>query len=141
MQTSLMRTKDLVISRRRKKVELFSGKNLFPMGHSYEDEDGEAIIWVDKYCRDMIHISTHTSISDSLIKNEIWENEFSLSMQQEKVEAFLGIHNDLMNAPLPSQQPHRNIMLSLDSIQPHVDWVEYYMSHMESYCRKISSHE
>ena len=52
-----------------KKLELFSGKNLFSMGESDEDEDGEAISWVDKYCRDMIHNSTHTSISASSREN------------------------------------------------------------------------
>ena len=32
-----------------KKLDLFPEKNLFPMRDSYEDEDGAAIIWVDKY--------------------------------------------------------------------------------------------
>ena len=56
-----------------KKLELFPEKNLLLVGDSYEDEDGAAISWVDKYCRDMIHSSTHTSISSSSRENEIWE--------------------------------------------------------------------
>ena len=83
IQTSLMRTKNLVFYR--KKLELFPEKNLFPMGDSYEDEDGAAISWVNKYCRDMIHSSTHTSISASSRENEIWEKEFSLVVQQEEL--------------------------------------------------------
>ena len=106
------------------------------MGDSYEDEDGEAISWVDKYYKDMIHSSTHTSISAPSRENEIWEKQFSLLVQQEELEAFLGVCDDLWNAPSPSHQPHRNILLSLATIQPHVDWVEDYMSHMESSCRK-----
>ena len=43
------------------------------MGGSDEDEDWEAIIWVDEYCRVLIQISTHTSISASLSENENWE--------------------------------------------------------------------
>ena len=64
-----------------------------------------------------------------------------MSVQQEELEAFLGVHDDLLNAPSPSQQPYRHIFLSLDSIQPHMDWVEDYMSHMESSCRKNSAHD
>ena len=63
-----------------------------------------------------------------------WRNKKTL-------EAFLGGHDDLWNAPSPSHQPHRNILLSLAAIQTHVDWVEDYMSHMESSCRKIYAHE
>ena len=111
------------------------------MGDSYEDEYGAAISWVDKYCRYMIHSSTHTSISASSRENEIWEKEFSLVKQQEELEAFLGVHDDLWNAPSPSHQPHRNILLSISSIKPHVDWVEHYMSHMESSCRKKYAHD
>ena len=76
-------------------MELFSGKSLFPMGGSYEDEDWEAAIWVDDYCRVMIQISTHTFISSSSSENENWEKEFSLLVQQEELEAFLGVHDDL----------------------------------------------
>ena len=65
------------------------------MGDSDEDEDGAAIIWVDKYCRDMIHISTNTSISASSSENEIWENEFSLLVELEELKDFLGVCNDL----------------------------------------------
>ena len=130
MQTSLMRTKHLVFPR--KNWNCFLQKNLFPMGDSYEDEDGEAISWVDKYCKYIIHSSTHTSIAASSRENEIWEKEFSLVVQQEELEAFLAVRDDLWNAPSPSHQPHRNILLSLVAIQPHVDLVEYYMSHMES---------
>ena len=107
------------------------------MGDSYEDEEREAISWVDKYCKDMIHISTHTSISSSSNENEDWEKEFSLLVQQEELEAFLGVHDDLWNAPSPSCKTHRHIWLSLDAIQPHVDWLEDYMSHMESSCRNF----
>ena len=89
----------------------------------------------------MIDSSTHTSISASSRENEILEKEFSLVMQQEELEAFLGVRDDFWNAPSPSHQPHRNILLSLAAIQPHLDWVEDYMSHMESSCRKISAHE
>ena len=64
-----------------KKMELFYRKNLFPMEESYQYEDGEAISWVDKYCRDLIHSSTHTSISASSSENENWEKEFSLLVQ------------------------------------------------------------
>ena len=91
------------------------------MGDSYEDEDGAAIIWVDNYCRDMIHSSTHTSISASSSGDENWEKDFSLLVQQEELEAFLGVHDDLLNAPSPSQQPQRHILLSLDAIHPHMD--------------------
>ena len=62
-------------------------------------------------------------------------------VQQEESEDFLVVHDDLWNAPSPSHQPHMNIFLSLNVIQPHMDWVEDYMSHMESSCRKISAHE
>ena len=124
-----------------KKLELFSGKNLFPMKESYEDEDGEAINWVNECCINLIHNSTHTSISASSSENEIWEKEFSLLVQQEELEAFLGVHGDLLNAPSPSQQPHKHILLSLDAIQQHMDWVEYYMSRMEYSYGKISAHE
>ena len=79
VQTSLMRTKHLAFSR--KKLELFSGKSLFPMGGLDEDEDWEAIIWVDEYCRVLIQISTHTFISSSSSENENWEKEFSLLVQ------------------------------------------------------------
>ena len=81
---------------------MFSGKSLFPIGGLDKDEDGEAIIWVDKYCIDMIHSSTHTSILVSSSKDGNWEKEFSLLVQQEELEAFLGVHDDLLNAPSPS---------------------------------------
>ena len=42
------------------------------------DEDEEAIIWVDNYFRDMIHSSSHTSISTSSSGDENWEKGFSL---------------------------------------------------------------
>ena len=86
------------------------------MGESDEGEDGESISRVDKYCRDIIHSSTHTYISASSSGDENWEKEFSLLVQQEELEAFLGVHDDLLNAPSPSWQPHENILLSLDSI-------------------------
>ena len=95
---------------------------------------------MDEYCRFMIQISTHTSILASSSENENWEKEFSLLVQLEELEAFLGVHHDLWNAPSPSHQPHRHIWMSLDVIPPHVDWVEYYMSHMESSCIKLLAH-
>ena len=85
-----------------KKLELFPRKSLFPMGGSVEDEDWEAIIWVDEYCRVLIQVSTHTFILSSSSENENWEKEFSLLVQQEELEAFLGVHDDLWNAPSPS---------------------------------------
>ena len=39
------------------------------MDNSNKDEDKEAIIWVGKYVRYIIHSSTHTSISASSSKN------------------------------------------------------------------------
>ena len=126
VQTSLMR-----------KLELFFGENLFPMEELDEDEDGVAIIWGDKYCIDMIHSSTHTSISSSSSGDENWVKEFSLLVKQEDLEAYLGVHDNLLNEPSPSQKPHRHILLSLGAIKPHMDWVEYYMPHMVSSCRKI----
>ena len=71
------------------------------VGSAIEEQE-EAISWVDKYFRYLIHSSTHTSISASSSGDENWEKEFSLLVQQEELEAFLGIHNDLLNAPLPS---------------------------------------
>ena len=67
-----------------KKMELFPRKSLFPMGGSDEDEDWEAIIWVDKYVIDLIHSSTHTSISASSSGDENWEKEFSLLVPHEE---------------------------------------------------------
>ena len=92
------------------------------MGGSAEDEDWEAIIWVDEYCRVLIQIYTHTFISSSPSENENWEKEFSLLVQQEELEAFLGVDDDLLNAPSPSQYPHSHILLSLDFFQLHMDW-------------------
>ena len=86
-----------------KKLELFSRKNLFPMKESNEDEYGEAISWVDEYCIDLIHSSTHTSISTSSSGDENWEKEFSLLVQQEELETFLGVHDDFLNSPSPSK--------------------------------------
>ena len=56
------------------------------MENSIKDEYGKTIIWVDKYVRDMIHSSNHTSISASSSGDENWENEFSLLMQLEEPE-------------------------------------------------------
>ena len=72
---------------------------------------GAAISLVDNYCKYMIHISTHTSISASSRDNEIWEKEISLLVQQEELEAFLGVHDDLWNAPSPSRKTHRHIWI------------------------------
>ena len=57
------------------------------------------------------------------------------------MEVFLGVHDDLLNAPSPSRKPHGNVFMSLDAIQKHMDWVEDYMSHMDSSYKKISAHE
>ena len=66
-----------------------------------EDEDMASISWVDKYVVDLVHSSTHTSISASSSGDENWEKEFFLLVQQEELEVFIGVHNDLLNAPLP----------------------------------------
>ena len=79
------------------------------MGGSDEDEDWEAIIWVDEYCRVLIQIYTHTFILSSSSENKNWEKEFSLLVLLEELEAFLGVHDDLWNAPSPSHKPHRHI--------------------------------
>ena len=110
------------------------------VGSSIEEEE-EYVSWVEKYHIDLIQCYTHTSILASSSENENWEKEFSLLVQQEELEAFLNVHDDLWNAPSPSRKTHRHIWLSLYAIQPHVDWVEDYMSHMESSCRKISAHD
>ena len=85
-----------------KKLELIHGNNLFPMGELDEDADGEAIMWVDNYCKYMIHSYTRTSISASSSGDENWVKEFFLLVQQEELKAFLGVHDDLLNAPSPS---------------------------------------
>ena len=72
-----------------RKLELFSRENLFPMEESDEYEYEASISWVDKYYRDLIHSSTHTSILASSSGDENWENEFSLLVQQEELEDFL----------------------------------------------------
>ena len=77
---------------------------LTSVGSAIEEEE-EAISWVDKYCRDLIHNSTHTSISATSSGDANWEKEFSLLVQHEEHEALLGVHDDLMNAPSPSQHP------------------------------------
>ena len=64
-----------------------------------ENEYVEAICWVDKYCIDTNHSSTHTSISTSSSGDGNWEKEFSLLLQQEELGDFLGVHDDLLNAP------------------------------------------
>ena len=69
------------------------------------------------------------------------EAEIEVWLELEELEAFLGVHDDLWNAPSPSHQPHRNILLSPDAIQTHLDWVEYYMSHMESSFKKHYAHD
>ena len=56
-----------------RKLELFSKESLFSMEEAHEftsigsaiEEEEAAISWVDKYCRYIIHSSTHTSISTS----------------------------------------------------------------------------
>ena len=58
---------------------------------------------MDEYCRELIHTSTpHTSISATSNGEENWENEFSLLVPHEEQEAPIGVHDDLMNASLPS---------------------------------------
>ena len=36
---------------------------------------------------------------------------------------------------------HRNIFLPFDAINPHMYWLEYYMSHMDSYYKKHYDHD
>ena len=56
-----------------RKLELFSGESLFSMEETHEltsvgsaiKEEEKIVSWVDKYCKDLIQISTHTSISAS----------------------------------------------------------------------------
>ena len=95
------------------------------------DEEDAAIRWVDKYCIDMNHISTHTSISTTSSGDENWEKEFSLLVAQEEKEAPIGVQDDLRDAPLPSQQQHRNILLPLDTIHPHMDAIGRYITEMK----------
>ena len=38
-------------------------------------------------------------------------------------------------------EKYRHILLPLDAIHPHMDWVEDYMSHMESSRRKMYVHD
>ena len=64
-----------------------------------------------------------------------------LAVQHEEQEAPIGVHDDFMNEQLPSQQKHSQIFLPLYSIHPHMDQVEYYMSHIESSYRKNSTHD
>ena len=60
------------------------------------------MIWVDNYCRGIIYSSTHTSISATSSRDEHCEKEFSLLVQHEEQDSFLGVHDDWMNASLPS---------------------------------------
>ena len=92
--------------------------------------------------RELIHSFTpRTSMSTTSGGDENLEKEFSLLVPHEEQEASIGVHDELMNAPLPSQQQHRRKLLALDAIHPHMDWVEEYMSHMDSSCRKMSAHD
>ena len=97
-----------------RKLKLFSEESLISMEESDEptlvgsasDKKYAEIIWVDKYGKYLIHISTHTSISATSSGDENWEKEFSLLVPHEEHEAPIGTHDDLMDAPLPSQQKH-----------------------------------
>ena len=51
---------------------------------SANDEEDAAIIWVDKYCRELNHFSTHTSILATSSGDENWEKEFSLLVPHEE---------------------------------------------------------
>ena len=67
------------------------------------DEKDVAICWVDEYCRELVHSSTpRTSILATASGDENWEKEFSLLVPHDEHEAPIGVHDDLMNAPLPS---------------------------------------
>ena len=76
-------------------------ENIHLVGSSSDKEYAD-ISWVDKYCRELVHSSTHTSISATSGRDANWEKEFSLLVQHEEHEALLGVHDDLMNASLPS---------------------------------------
>ena len=87
---------------------------------------------MDKYCKYLIHISTHTPISSTSSGDENWEKEFSFLVPHEEQEAPIGFQNDLKDAPLPYQKHRRNIFLPLDSIHPHMDWIGKYITEMET---------
>ena len=69
------------------------------MGRLDEDEDWEAIIWVDEYCRVLIQIYTHTSISASSSENGNWVKVFLVLMLHEEQEAPTYSIDDLMVQP------------------------------------------
>ena len=48
----------------------------------------------------------------------------------------LGDHKIYIGEKDSWMEKYRHILLPFDAIHPHMDWVEYYMSHMESPCRK-----
>ena len=89
---------------------MLSGESLFSMEESEEptwggsdsDEEYAAIIWEDKYCKEIIHSSTHTYISATSSGDENWEKEFSLLVPHEEHEAPIGVQDDLRDDPLPS---------------------------------------
>ena len=79
----------------------------------------------------MIHNSTHTLISATSIKDENWKKEFSLLVPHEEHEAPIDVQDDLREEPLHSQHKHRHILLPLDTIHPHMDWIGRYMTKMK----------
>ena len=68
---------------------------------------------MDKYCKEMIHKSTHTPISTTSSGDENWEKDFSLLVPYEEQEAPIGVQDDLRDAPLPYHQQNRHIFLPL----------------------------
>ena len=53
----------------------------------------------------------------------------------------LGDHKISLDEKDSWMEKYRNIFLPLDAIHAHMDWVEYYMSHMESSCKKNYAHD
>ena len=50
----------------------------------------------------------------------------------EEKEAPIGVQDDLRDAPLPSQHKHRKILMPLDVIHSHMDWIGRYITEMET---------
>ena len=70
-------------------------------------------------------IGTEENPKFSIIGDENWEKEFSLLVPHEEQDDPIGVHDDFMNAQLPSKKKHRNLLFPLHIIHTHMDWVEY----------------